>query len=346
MSGYLQARSMLTFTRVGLGVMVSSLAAIAILLTFSSTGSRGTVAVAMTWLGGIGGFASALLWFARWPSKAQSIVLTIAATVNIALVCLAQSDPLVGLMGCTAFVTVAGYIAFLHTAPYVLYNFAIAAVVAGIEALRLASTGRVIIAVTLFWLVLVLNAAVPFGIQTVVHALGADLVRSDRDPLTGLLNRRAFYRRLAGLITANRMRGDCYLAVAMLDLDRFKVLNDTEGHAAGDLALVAVGQALRDNSPGNTLIGRTGGEEFLIVHTSASPDIMVMAKRICAAVASIPGPVTASVGTVSVDFKRIKDRSPEQVIERLVTEADAAMYAAKRKGGNQVAHSTAIVGFD
>jgi diguanylate cyclase (GGDEF)-like protein len=337
---------MLPFTRAALAVMVSSLAVIAILQTFSPTGPHGTAAATMTWLGGLGGLASALLWIMRWPSKAQSVVLTIAATANIALVCLAQSDPLVGLMGCTAFVTAAGYIAFLHTAPYILYNFVVAAAVAGIEAVRLASTGRVIIAVTLYWLVLVLNTAVPFGIQTVVHALGVDLLRSDRDPLTGLLNRRAFYRRLAALITANRMRGDCYLAVAMLDLDRFKTLNDTEGHAAGDLALVAVGQALRDNSPDTTLIGRTGGEEFLIAHTSASPDISAMAKRLCTAVASIPGPITTSVGTVSVDFKRIKDRSPEQIIDRLVTEADAAMYAAKRKGGNQVAHSAAIVKFD
>ena len=182
LSGYLQARGMLTFTRVALAVMVSSLAVIAILLTFSSTGPRGTAAVTMTWLGGLGGFASALLWFARWPSKAQSVVLTIGATINIALVCLAQSDPLVGLMGCTAFVTVAGYIAFLHTAPYILYNFVVAAVVAGIEALRLASTGRVIIAVTLYWLVLVLNTAVPFGIQTVVHALGVDLLAQGLRP--------------------------------------------------------------------------------------------------------------------------------------------------------------------
>lgn len=337
---------MLTFTRVALAVMVSSLAVTAVLQTFSPTGPRGAAAVTMTWLGGVGGFASALLWFARWPSKAQSVVLAIAATANIALVCLAQSDPLVGLMGCTAFVTAAGYIAFLHTAPYILYNVLVAAVVAGIEALRLASTGRVIIALTLYWLVLVLNAAVPFGIQTVVHALGVDLLRSDRDPLTGLLNRRAFYRRLAALITAHRMRGDSYLAVAMFDLDRFKVLNDTHGHAAGDRALMAVGQALRENSPDTTLIGRTGGEEFLIAHTSPSPSISEMAKRLCTAVASIPGPVTTSVGIVSVEFKRIKDHPPEQVIDRLVTEADAAMYAAKRKGGNQVAHSAAIVRFD
>ena len=66
------------------------------------------------------------------------------------------------------------------------------------------------------------------------HALGVDLLNADRDPLTGLLNRRAFFFERAGQLVVTQGFAGAHLVVAMIDLDRFKLLNDTEGHAAGD----------------------------------------------------------------------------------------------------------------
>jgi len=73
-----------------------------------------------------------------------------------------------------------------------------------------------------------INLAVPLPIQIVVRALGIDLLQSDRDPLTGRLNRRAFQHAVIAVLVA-RDDPDSFLALAMLDLDHFKAINDTNG---------------------------------------------------------------------------------------------------------------------
>lgn len=114
---------------------------------------------------------------------------------SIALAALAQSDPIAALLACTAFATMACYIALFHTPPLMAYNFAIAATTGAIEGVRVTAAYGVVTALCGYLLLMILNLAVPFGIQVVVHVLGADAVLADRDQLTGLLNRRAFHRR-------------------------------------------------------------------------------------------------------------------------------------------------------
>jgi predicted signal transduction protein with EAL and GGDEF domain len=78
-------------------------------------------------------------------------------------------------------------------------------------------------------LLLLLNLAVPFGVQVVVHVLGADAVRAERDELTGLLTRRAFRRRAKARLGQGRDQL-AHVVITMIDLDRFKQLNDNYGH--------------------------------------------------------------------------------------------------------------------
>lgn len=110
----------------------------------------------------------------------------------------------------------------------VLYNFAVAAIVGLVKAIGLWSSGHAAQAGVDLWLLLQVNIALPLAIQILVRALGVDLLRADHDPLTGLLNRRAFQTETLGLLSGGSARDD-YLVVALIDLDSFKALNDLVG---------------------------------------------------------------------------------------------------------------------
>ncbi len=101
----------------------------------------------------------------------------------------------------------------------------------------------------------------------------AELSRMARhDPLTGLPNRLLFRERLAWTQTEARRQGG-HTALLMLDLDRFKPVNDLHGHAAGDRLLVMVAQRLRDSVGETDTVARLGGDEFAIVGHVADPDM-------------------------------------------------------------------------
>jgi diguanylate cyclase (GGDEF)-like protein len=174
-----------------------------------------------------------------------------------------------------------------------------------------------------------------------VRALWLDLSRANCDPLTGLLNRRACDRVIVGrmLVGANHM----FLAVAMVDLDRFKKLNDTHGHAAGDDALAAVAAALNTACSDTAVVGRVGGEEFLIADIVTAEQKPGWGRQLCDAVAAINAPVTASVGIATMALRSIDSDHAEQTFRRLVVHADNAMYEAKRCGGNQTRHHQLVV---
>ena len=337
LSGYLHARGMSRAARIMMAVIPSSMALSLITLSFSSDGPHSTVARIMTGIAFVGGMAGALLWTWRWPTRTQSLAFGLVSVVCVALGCLAHPNPLASLTGCIAFATTGAYLAFFHTTRLVLFNFAFAAVVGVVEAVRLAQSGHLALALVDLWLVLQVNIALPFAIRALVSALSVDLVHSDRDPLTGLYNRRAFEHRTLGLLVA-RENSDCYLTISMADLDDFKALNDTQGHQAGDKALVRVAKALRACTAPTTVVARSGGEEFLVAHVSSEREPTLLAQRMCDAIAALPGRVTASVGTACAPLDANDDASLQALIQRLTADADAAMYRAKRSGGNQVSH--------
>ncbi|GAA4865151.1 sensor domain-containing diguanylate cyclase [Actinomycetospora straminea] len=156
------------------------------------------------------------------------------------------------------------------------------------------------------------------------------------DPLTGLPNRRALDRHLEEVL--GRRGGDgtpLGVAVAMVDVDRFKQINDTASHARGDEVLRGVATALRSSLRAPDLVARYGGDEFVVVlPDTAVGDAAAALGRARAAVAALPaagavtGPVTLSIGVVAAR----DGEGPADVLAR----ADAAMYAAKRAGGDAV----------
>jgi diguanylate cyclase (GGDEF)-like protein len=152
------------------------------------------------------------------------------------------------------------------------------------------------------------------------------------DPLTGLPNRRRLHEVLARQMAAADRQGQA-LAIVCFDLDHFKDVNDTHGHAAGDLVLremaAAVSQAVRPTD----IVGRWGGEEFLVVAPDADQaDATALAERLRAAIAAHDFPhdirMTASFG--------VSEYEPGTGVEVLLGRADELLYAAKASGRDTV----------
>ena len=152
------------------------------------------------------------------------------------------------------------------------------------------------------------------------------------DPLTGLANRRALTDTLDDSIAHAHHTGTA-LSVISVDLDHFKQLNDTHGHDAGDQALVTIATTLADCVRNEDLVGRWGGEEFLIIAPGIDEQgARALAERARGVIAAQPldggERLTASFGVASL--QRDEDR------QSLLRRVDRALYAAKDQGRNQV----------
>jgi two-component system cell cycle response regulator len=164
---------------------------------------------------------------------------------------------------------------------------------------------------------------------------------SKRDPLTDVYNRRFLFERLEGEFSrAHRKRSS--LACILLDVDHFKRINDDFGHQVGDAVLIGVGRILKDCLRGQDVVGRYGGEEFLVVLPETDDDgARMVAERIRRAVreASFPGVRDRQV-TVSLGIALKEPGDPMmKTVESLVANADQALYEAKATGRDRaVAH--------
>jgi diguanylate cyclase (GGDEF)-like protein len=156
------------------------------------------------------------------------------------------------------------------------------------------------------------------------------------DPLTGLLNRRAFLQDAESLLQQQTAR-DRPIAVLLIDLDHFKSINDRFGHAVGDKVLQIFAKTTRGGLRQTDLVGRLGGEEFTVVLADAGMDNAYLVadrlrKAFAAAAAVVDGETiyaTASIGvSVIID--------PRQDLAKLITLADQALYLAKARGRNRV----------
>ncbi len=157
---------------------------------------------------------------------------------------------------------------------------------------------------------------------------------STRDSLTGLMNRRAIEIRFAELLAQG------FDTFALVDLDRFKAVNDVHGHQVGDAALIACAAALRSAGDRDTLAVRLGGEEFVVLLRGAQSRARAEAirqaipRRIAADVPGLGLPVTASMGLIEVP----RAMSTQISFAEFYARADLLLYEAKANGRNRMAY--------
>ncbi len=162
---------------------------------------------------------------------------------------------------------------------------------------------------------------------------------ANRDPMTGTLNRRALFEGFNRLLAEARTNGHP-VSVMMIDIDHFKLVNDTYGHAVGDQVIKLVARILEDQTREHDLVGRYGGEEFVVAMPETSLDqAEQFAERIRKTILSMTEKdavqvkrLTASLGISTLDEDT---NSPDTLIDL----ADQALYQAKSSGRNRVVRS-------
>uniref|UniRef100_A0A7C4Q1M0 GGDEF domain-containing protein n=1 Tax=Bellilinea caldifistulae TaxID=360411 RepID=A0A7C4Q1M0_9CHLR len=168
--------------------------------------------------------------------------------------------------------------------------------------------------------------------------------RSQMDSLTGVLNHNTFLTRLEQAVQTAQACGQS-LSLIMLDIDHFKKYNDTHGHLTGDKVLIELTQTIRHNIKKNDLVGRWGGEEFIIALPDTQPEqAYLVAERIRSACQKIvildrdkkvvPAP-TISQGIAGIP-------QDTNVLEKLIDIADQRLYIAKERGRNQIQMQTPV----
>ncbi|WP_162244199.1 MULTISPECIES: GGDEF domain-containing protein [unclassified Rhizobium] len=158
---------------------------------------------------------------------------------------------------------------------------------------------------------------------------------AERDPLTNAANRRKFFE-VASSEIALASPGDV-LAVAVIDIDNFKSINDELGHAEGDITLCSIVDTLRTQEAGGMLVARAGGEEFFAFFTKevapAASDMLELARQDIARYCQVHTGVGAA-GTISIGLAFFKPL--DETIDQALRRADLALYRAKRDGRNRI----------
>ncbi|HTA64372.1 MAG TPA: diguanylate cyclase [Xanthomonadaceae bacterium] len=162
------------------------------------------------------------------------------------------------------------------------------------------------------------------------------------DHLTGLRNRRASLAAAAELFETSRRTGTPF-SLALIDIDHFKRINDTYGHAAGDAVLVAVATCMRESLRTDDICGRVGGEEFLFVFPRCDrAHAATLLEQIRAAVTALRIPALPADHPLTMSAGLTERRADDTLLDTLVRRADVALYAAKHAGRDRVVADTVL----
>ncbi|RAU18214.1 hypothetical protein DN062_08220 [Nitrincola tibetensis] len=159
------------------------------------------------------------------------------------------------------------------------------------------------------------------------------LFDATHDSLTQMLNRKAFFQESTALLERCK-RQKRNMAVLMIDIDHFKVVNDNWGHEAGDQVLMQVAECCRQICRSTDIQGRLGGEEFALILDDAGPNqAIAVAERLRLSISSILVPKTDTNITTSIGISHLL--TIDDTLNQLLKQADLALYTAKRTGRNK-----------
>lgn len=272
-----------------------------------------------------------------WPSYRQAVIFAVWLDVSIAVLAVTMSTPVAGLcvvlfMGLNG-VFVAFLMGWRMQMVHLAFCCAVIAVIvtdAAFGAGEDLATVALLLAPTLTW-VLAVSLCGSWLVEYGRKAVRETARSAHYDPLTGLRNRRGMYAAVKS--TLNRTGVSIAVVAAVCDIDRFKQLNDRDGHAAGDAALVAKAEQLRLLAARAELTARIGGDELVLVAFAADTETDVAVRELLNRLdpltrAGADVPLTASVGIAAHSTS-----DPHFSLDDVLRHADAAMYDAKRGGG-------------
>ena len=328
----LRSHSALNPLKFLIGTCGLGLSAVAIMLMLSSEGPQ--TATGRTAIGIIAAISAlmAFRWYAfPWPSAAVSLGSMAIADIAITTVCLLVPGP-VAMINITTLILTGGYITIFHSAKALAAHAGWSLLSVLIVTIRMVAAepkGDVPLAIAA---TLIMVLAVVFVLPTLLFFFWVLRTDASSDPLTALLNRRGLQFHLPRFFESGAP-----ICAMIIDIDRFKVVNDTFGHQEGDRVLARTAARLRATADPDAVIARTGGEEFTLVDHLDAAAARALAERLRHAVEGTSDTavaITASVGVSVFEHTSAADGPPSP--ERLLDCADTAMYRAKEQGGNAV----------
>lgn len=334
-TSYLAARGLQRTTCRLIATNILGLSLIPLVLMFSDLGPRSPLSRALAVAVTLGCVAMASVWLRpRWPTRLQSQLCVLFGTIGIAVACLIESHPGLGLMGVSAFVVVSAFAALFHDGRLLTLIWIVGAATLATLAIRLGDLEPFVAgaAVALFVLS---NAFVVFVCRSIIRLVNTDVHYGELDSLTGLLTRDAFADRVATMVAARDRDDDRFLSIVVVSLDSFSLLTAMRGVTGGDEARVAIGHRLRETLRRDAALAHVGESEYLVADTFTSTDIKVLTDRLQHGVRTAPFRLTASIGAVVTPLADLVGHPPYDVVEELITIAMSNVYAARRDGGQR-----------
>ncbi|MBT0567288.1 diguanylate cyclase [Williamsia sp. CHRR-6] len=290
---------------------------------------------------GLSSILIAIAWL-RGPFPSQRMSLAIIAYADITTVLVVAMyktyfDALPGL----ALLAANGIYLVIHHRPWVMvvhFVFSVIAMSFFVTMAAIQGPAPVGLVVNRMFALSPVVLGIPLMLMPLVIALRRDALRAFRDPLTGMNNRRGLFADVEQLPD-----GDREVTALVIDIDKFKSINDRFGHAVGDAVLMAVAEIIDHVVPDGAITARTGGEEFAVVipagvrADNAGPGERfccdTLAARLRRSIAWVDDRVTV---TISIGLSAATTIESARDLDDLLVAADLAMYRAKTLGGNQV----------
>jgi diguanylate cyclase (GGDEF)-like protein len=330
---------------IGLGTGFDGVISLALLLPSANSRASqvaviGFAALQLAW---------AWVWCSRpWPSRRMSLAFVVSADVAITVMVLLDPSWVLGSFGFSFFTMLSVYLVFFDGPRALVCHVLWILLTTAAFAVHVSAAAQFDVveftAKTLMSVALVVGT--PLGIQAAIWALRNDANESITDPLTGLLNRRGLHLHVGDLLRDGSHVADA-ATVMVVDLDRFKDVNDTFGHTIGDEVLIRTARRIKSAVRGSALVARVGGEEFVVVDLGDRGRAHRDVDRVRYAIAApAQPPITASVGvsSVALDGSALTGIEPATWLDRIIERADRAMFDAKRRGGNATVYVPAVDG--